>query len=195
MAVRVEPLTGQALIRALPELARLRITVFRDWPYLYDGTLEYEQRYLEKFGKSKNAVIVAAIDVDYVVGVSTASPMAGHADAFAEQLRERGFDTDRFFYFGESVLLKEYRRRGIGHAFFDHREAHARAQPGVTHATFCGVVRPDDPRKPNDFFQLDPFWMKRGYRPIEGLVGTFSWTDIGDKAETAKPMQFWMKAL
>lgn len=195
MTVRVEPLTGSALLHALPELARLRITVFRDWPYLYDGTIEYEQRYLEKFSRSEQAVIVAAIDAGQVVGVATASPMAGHADSFVEQFLERGFDTERIFYFGESVLLKSYRGRGIGHAFFDHREAHARAQPGVTHAAFCGVVRPDDPRKPKDFFQLDPFWMKRGYRPIEGMIGTFSWTDIGDTEETAKPMQFWMKAL
>ena len=195
MALRVEPLTGSAVMRALPALARLRITVFRDWPYLYDGTLENEQRYLEKFSKAQNAVIVAASDGDQIVGVSTASPMVGHADSFLDQFREHGLDPDRFFYFGESVLLKAYRRRGIGHAFFDHREAHARSQPGITHATFCGVVRPDDPRKPKDFFQLDPFWMKRGYRQIDGLIGSFGWTDIGEKVETAKPMQFWMKAL
>jgi hypothetical protein len=43
MTVRVEPLVGAALARGLPALARLRIAVFRSWPYLYDGTLEHEQ--------------------------------------------------------------------------------------------------------------------------------------------------------
>lgn len=196
MTIRVEPLTGPALVRALPELAKLRITVFRDWPYLYDGTIEYEQHYLEKFGKSNRAVIVAAYDTDEIVGIATASPMEGHADHFIDMFRVHGYDTTKIFYFGESVLLKSYRGRGIGHKFFDHREAHAKAQPGITHATFCGVVRPaDHPLKPKEYFQLDPFWTKRGYQKLKGMVGTFSWTDIGESEETPKPMQFWMKQL
>ena len=43
MSLRVALLTGTALGQVLPDLARLRITVFRDWPYLYEGTLAYEQ--------------------------------------------------------------------------------------------------------------------------------------------------------
>ena len=46
MTIRVEPLTGPALIRALPALARLRITVFREWPYLYEGTVAHEFQHL-----------------------------------------------------------------------------------------------------------------------------------------------------
>ena len=119
--VRVEPLTGQALTAALPDLARLRITVFRDWPYLYDGTLDYEQGYISRFAAARDAVIVAAIvatvDGDRIVGAATALPMAGQADAFAEPFRQRGYDIDRIFYCGESVLLPEYRGRGLGHAF------------------------------------------------------------------------------
>jgi len=196
MSITVTPLTGEAIAAALPALARLRITVFRDWPYLYDGTLAYEQSYLEKFSKSPDTVIVAARDGDAIVGIATASPMRGHADAFAEPFRARGYDIDRIFYFGESVLLPAYRGRGIGHAFFEHREAHARALGGYTHATFCGVVRPDDhPMRPADYVPLDAFWEKRGYRKMDGLVGSFSWRDVGQTEQTAKPMQFWMKAL
>lgn len=196
MTLRVAPLTGDALAAALPDLARLRITVFRDWPYLYDGTLGYESCYIQRFAQSPGAVIVAAYDGDRIVGAATASPMVGHADEFAEPFRQRGYDIARIFYFGESVLLADYRGRGIGHAFFDQREAHARAQGGFTHTTFCGVVRPDDhPRKPADYVPLDAFWTKRGYRKMDGLVGAFSWRDIGEPEDTKKPMQFWMKAL
>jgi GNAT superfamily N-acetyltransferase len=196
MSVTVTPLTGEAMAAALPALARLRIAVFRDWPYLYDGTLEYEQDYLEKFSKSPDTVIVAAADGEAIVGIATGSPMLGHADAFAEPFRERGYDIGRIFYFGESVLLKSHRGRGIGQAFFDHREAHARASGGYTHAAFCGVVRPEEhPMRPADYVPLDGFWEKRGYRQMEGLVGRFSWRDIGQAEQTAKAMQFWMKAL
>ncbi len=196
MSVRVEPLTGAALIKGLPALARLRIAVFAEWPYLYAGTLEYEQRYLDKFSKSDDAVIVAALDGAEIVGISTGSPMVGHADAFADPFRMHGFDVDRMFYFGESVLLQSYRGRGLGHAFFDHREAHARKLGRFTHTTFCGVVRPDDhPKRPAGYRPLDGFWLKRGYTAVDGLLGSFSWTDIGETEQTAKPMQFWMKPL
>ncbi len=196
MSIVVEPLTGSALQEALPDLARLRITVFRDWPYLYDGSLVYEEGYVEKFSQSPGAVIVAARDGERIVGVATASPMVGHADAFAEPFRARGYDIAHICYFGESVLLKEYRGRGIGHAFFDARETHARSLPGTTHTAFCGVVRPDDhPQRPADYIPLDAFWLKRGYLRMDGIVGSFEWLDIGDSAKTAKPMQFWMKAL
>jgi GNAT superfamily N-acetyltransferase len=196
MTIPVAPLTGTAFADALPDLARLRMTVFRDWPYLYDGTLEYEQGYLRKFSESPGAVIVAASDGPRIVGAATASPMVGHADAFAEPFRARGYDVSRIFYFGESVLLREYRGRGIGHAFFDRREAHARSLGGYTHTTFCAVVRPPDHSlKPPDYVPLDAFWQRRGYTRMEGLVGSYAWRDIGDEDETAKPMQFWMKAL
>ena len=196
MTVRVKPLIGSALTAALPDLARLRIAVFREWPYLYDGTLAYEQGYITKFAAAPDAIIVAAFDGDQIVGAATASPMLGHADAFAVPFRQRGYDVARIFYCGESVLLPAYRGRGIGHAFFEHREAHARSLGQFTHATFCGVVRPaDHPRRPPHYVPLDAFWQRRGYARIDGLVGSFEWPDIGEAEKTAKPMQFWLKAL
>ena len=30
---------------------------------------------------------------------------------------------------------------------------------------------------------------------FEGMVGSISWRDLDEPAETAKPMQFWVKAL
>ena len=41
MAIDVRSLTGEEINTVLPALARLRMVVFHDWPYLYDGTLEY----------------------------------------------------------------------------------------------------------------------------------------------------------
>jgi GNAT superfamily N-acetyltransferase len=196
MAIRVETLAHARLAEALPALARLRITVFRDWPYLYDGTLGYEQRYVEKFATAENAVVVAAYDDDTIVGCATGSPLLGHADAFADAFRGAQYDPARLFYFGESVLLKSHRGRGIGHAFFDHREAHAHKSGGFTHTTFCGVVRPPDhPLRPKDYVPLDAFWRKRGYEKLDGVTGSFAWRDVHQSGETDKPMQFWIRPL
>lgn len=196
MSVRVAPLTGPQLADGIPALARLRMSVFREWPYLYDGSLDYEQEYLAKFSRAHGAVIVAAFDGDEIVGAATGSPMVGHADEFAEPFRQRGYDISSIFYCGESVLLPAYRGHGVGHAFFDHRETHARALGGFTHVSFCAVVRPDDhPLKPASYVPLDAFWMRRGYARVSGLVASFAWKDIDQPDKTYKPMQFWMKAL
>ena len=196
MAIDVRSLTGDEIKTVLPDLARLRIVVFRDYPYLYDGTLEYEEEYLAKFAKAKGAVCVVARDGEQIVGASTAAPMIEHADEFGEPFRHAGYDLTKIFYCGESVLLKSHRGHGLGHSFFDHREAHARKLGGFTHSTFCRVVRPDNhPLKPKDYVPLDAFWKKRGYAPVEGLVATYSWKDIDQDHETIHPMQFWMKAL
>jgi GNAT superfamily N-acetyltransferase len=196
MSIRVVTLEGASFGHALPALAELRIEVFRDWPYLYDGTREYERTYLAKFGATAGAVIVGAFDGDRIVGCATGSPLLGHADEFAAPFRAAGYDPAKVFYFGESVLRAEYRGRGIGHAFFDHREAAARAADGFRQIAFCGVVRPaDHPLRPRDYVPLDAFWTKRGYRKAEGLIAEFDWKDIDQSAQTTKPMQFWIREL
>ena len=196
MTPRIAPLTGPDMARALPALARLRIAVFRDWPYLYDGTLAYEETYLAKLAASRGGIIVAAHDGDAIVGCATGAPMAEAEEEFSAPFKAYGLDIDRIFYCGESVLLPAYRGLGLGHAFFDEREAQARRLGGFTHVAFCAVVRPNDhPLRPAGYVPLDAFWTRRGYARIDGLVGSFAWKDIDQPRETEKPMQAWMRAL
>ncbi|MCB1520294.1 MAG: GNAT family N-acetyltransferase [Hyphomicrobiaceae bacterium] len=196
MNLTTQSLTGDALVAALPDLARLRMTVFRDWPYLYDGTLAYEQQYLATFAAAPGAVCIVARDGDTIVGASTAAPMAEADEEFRLPFIANGYDIQQVFYCGESVLLPGYRGGGVGHAFFDGREAHARKLGGFKHTTFCRVVRPDDhPLKPADYRPLDGFWLKRGYAPAEGIVAHYAWKDIDQPVETVKALQFWIREL
>lgn len=178
---------------AFDELARLRIVVFRDFPYLYEGDLDYERDYLSTFLKSPGAVVIGAIDGSKLVGAATASPLADHFDEFGKPFIERGLDPASYFYFSESVLEKEYRGQGVGVRFFEEREKAAREQ-GFPSCVFSSVVRPEGhPMLPAGYQPLDAFWTKRGYSKIDGLVSEFSWKDIGEAEETAKPMQFWAR--
>lgn len=195
MTIQVAPLSGAALQAALDDLAALRIAVFAAYPYLYDGSPDYERKYLAEFTASLDAVLVAARDGGRIVGAATASPLAAQDDYIREPFERCGIDSAKVFYFGESVLLPEYRGKGIGHAFFDHREAAARAW-GASHASFCAVVRPHDhPARPEGYVPLDTFWTRRGYAPVPGLTGTFHWQEHGESEESGKPMQYWMRAL
>ena len=195
MTIRVAPLSGAALGAALDDLAGLRITVFAAYPYLYDGDPAYEAEYLKEFTEAPDAVLVAAFDGSRIVGAATASPMHAQKAAFRAPFEARGIDPATLFYFGESVLLADYRGRGIGHAFFDHREAQAR-ECGATAATFAAVIRPEDhPARPAGYTPLDAFWTKRGYAPVPGFVTELAWKDHGEAGESPKPMQYWMRSL
>jgi len=189
-------LTADEVEQALDDLARLRIAVFADWPYLYDGDEAYEARYLSRFAASPGAVVVAARDGNgRMVGAATAAPLSDHADEFAVPFARLGLDPDAFFYLAESVLLPEYRGQGAGRQFFQMREAAARAQ-GFEHAVFASVLRPDDhPARPETYLALDAFWQRLGYEPYPGLLAEFAWRDIGASAESFKPLQVWGREL
>ena len=196
MGVDVKPLSGPDFDAAISALAALRIEVFRAWPYLYDGDLDYEEGYLARFRHADRAFLAAAFDGDTIVGAATAAPLAGEAVEFREPFERAGFDTSKIFYFAESLLLPGYRGQGAGVKFFEAREAHARSFGSYSHAVFCGVVRPsDDPRRPQTYVPLDGFWRRRGFEKLDGLTTAYAWKDVGAGEETDKPMQFWIKPL
>lgn len=194
MSVTVRPLTGAEVGAALGDLAALRIAVFAAYPYLYDGDAAYEAEYLAEYAAAEDAVLVAAFDGARIVGAATAAPMIHQKAEFRAPFAQAGLDVERLFYFGESVLLPGYRGQGIGHAFFDHREAQAKAC-GANAACFAAVIRPHDhPARPQGYVPHDAFWTKRGYATVPGLVTELAWKEHGEADESLKPMQYWLRA-
>ena len=195
MTLEIKTLSGTDAAARLDDVARLRIAVFRDFPYLYDGNLAYERTYLATYARSQGSIFVLAIDGSEVVGASTGTPMAAETDEVKAPFLASGHDPADFFYFGESVLLPGYRGHGVGLTFFAEREAQAR-RLALRYTTFCAVERPaDHPRRPADYTPLDSFWQKRGYRHRPELRTTFTWRDLDEAHETPKPLSFWIKDL
>ena len=192
---RIETVRGEQAVRYLPDVAALRIAVFRDWPYLYTGDADYERGYLAVYAASPRGVFVLAFDGGRVVGASTGMPLADDAPAFRQPFQAQGLDVGAVFYFGESVLLPDYRGRGIGHAFFDAREAHARSLGGFALTAFAAVDRDAaDPRRPGGHRGNEAFWTKRGYARQAGLTMALDWNEIG-VGECAHALTFWTRPL
>ena len=190
--LQIITMTGANLAPHVAALARLRAAVFAHWPYLYEAPPGAEERYLRSYAQSPGAAIVLARDGDTPVGAATCQPMEEASAA----VRAAGLDPATHCYFGESVLLPDYRGRGVGVAFFAAREAHARAL-GLAHAAFCAVVRNvNDPRRPAEYTPLDGFWHKRGYTPRPEISAIMRWAEPGDAGrETPHSLSFWTKAL
>jgi GNAT superfamily N-acetyltransferase len=191
----VRRFSGAAVREYLDAVAALRIAVFRDWPYLYDGDRAYEREYLDAYAASPDSVFVLAFAGDDIVGASTGLPLADDSAEFRAPFEQRGLDVGRVFYFGESVLLPAWRGRGLGHAFFDHREAHVRALGRFDTTAFCAVDRdPDDPRRPAAHRGNEAFWTGRGYARQPGMTMRLRWNEI-DRGEVEHALTFWLRPL
>lgn len=188
-------LTGKEIGPHIEVLAQLRMQVFREYPYLYQGELKYEMDYLQTYVQCPKTTLVLAFDNKKIVGASTAIPLEFESKECQQPFIQNQFDISKYFYFGESVLLPQYRGKGIYKYFFKEREAAAR-EYGSEIATFCAVEREQpDPRRPSNYVPLDKIWQKFGYEKHPDLCAYFSWKEINATLETAKPMRFWMKNL
>ncbi|MGQ0697007.1 MAG: GNAT family N-acetyltransferase [Panacagrimonas sp.] len=193
--LRIESLRGNEIARQLDALAALRIDVFREWPYLYEGTSEYEKKYLDTYLRCPRSLAVLVWDGEQCIGASTVLPLADAEAAAQAPFRAQRHAIERIDYFGESIILRPYRGRGLGVKFFDLREAHAR-ESGLAICAFCSVDRPaDHPARPVDYVPNDAFWTRRGYRKEPEIKAGFSWPDIGHTESTEKSMTFWIREL
>lgn len=194
--IKFHRFTGPLARSFTTELAGLRLKVFKDYPYLYEGSLDYEKKYLETYFKAPHSFIFMIEDNGRIVGATTSILASEEEESFRKPFENFGLNPAEVFYFGESVLLEEYRRQGFGKLFFEEREAFARSLPFVETLAFCAVVRPyNHPMKPLDYKPLDTFWENMGFRKAEGLSTTYTWKDIDRELEDKKEMQFWIKKI
>lgn len=179
----------------LDRLGALRMEVFREFPYLYDGNPDYEREYLGIYQKSPRSLVVVAQDQSGdLVGATTCMPLAEESAEFREPFERAGIDPSGFLYFGESIVRRTRRGAGLGREFFARREAHAR-RLGLSSTAFCAVDRPaDHPLRPPDYQPLDAFWTRLGYTKRPELQASFSWKETGEIADSPKTLTFWTKS-
>ncbi len=194
--LKIIRLRGAAALDYIGEIGRLRIQVFREFPYLYDGDMQYEEKYLASYFACPDSVVVLALDDARVVGASTGLPLTAAETEWQSAFDRSPYPKESVFYFGESVLEKTYRGRGLGHSFFDEREAFAASLPQIRFTSFCAVARDHlHPRRPHDYRSNDLFWEKRGYAKVPNLTAHFHWKDLDESSESEKLMEFWIREL
>ena len=196
LSVEVRLLTRSEAEARLNEMASLRINVFKDFPYIYDGSLDYEVKYLSRYLKAENAQFIAALNQqNQLVGLATCLPLSEEDNFVQKPFLDASLNLEEIFYFGESVLLPQYRGNGVGHKFFDLRELVAQNY-GSKYTYFCVVNRSEQhPLRPLEYRPLDAFWKSRGYSKIENLKSYFKWKDLDESEETPKEMIYWKRSL
>src|ERR1700733_4373085 len=94
--VRFTTYTGAAIAHTLRDFQRLHVTVFYDWPYLYDGdpaALPYIAPYTEK----PRAAFFLGRAAGRPIGLATCLPLEDESASVQAPFRARGWDVRRFF--------------------------------------------------------------------------------------------------
>ena len=100
---------GKEIESVIEELGRLRIAVFRAFPYLYEGSLEYEKEYLKVYTASEKSFLFSVWDDGKMVGATTCIPLMDESEEVHEAFDIAGLNKENIFYFGESDFLKKER--------------------------------------------------------------------------------------
>jgi GNAT superfamily N-acetyltransferase len=193
--IAVQLLTGSAITDLLGDLATLRLDIFREYPYLYQGRREDELDYLKTYGEAPHACVVPAYDGKAVVGAATGMPLI-HEDArMREAFAGTSFPLNELYYVGELLFYPDYRNRGLGRMLLAQLENYVRSLGSYRSLTCATVERPDDhPLRPSDHIPITRFLSRTGFVRLPGVSTHFIWRET-DGVKRDHPMQFWIREL
>lgn len=195
MNIKEEYLAGAAVEGALEALSSLRISIFREYPYLYDGQLEDELKYLRIYAEAADVFVITASDAGALVGAASGIPLCQEPKEMTDPFGGTSYPLDEIFYIGEVLFLPPYRNSGLGLRLLERIEEHVRTCGKYRYLTCATVVRPDNhPLRPENYVPIDRFLDRTGFTKLHGVATSFAWREI-DGLQREHPMQFWVKEL
>jgi GNAT superfamily N-acetyltransferase len=188
-------LTGTAIVGAVDDLATLRLEIFPEYPYLYQGRREDELAYLGSYAEAPDACVILACYGLTVIGAATGMPLV-HEDAWMrDAFAGTTFPLNEVYYVGELLFRPDYRNCGLGRKLLDRLENHIRSLDGYRYLTCATVERPDDhPLRSRDYIPITRFLARTGFDRLLGVTTSFMWRET-DGVTRDHPMQFWSKEL
>ncbi len=195
MAITEQILTGSAVEDSLNDIASLRIEIFREFPYLYDGRCEDELNYLKLYSVTPDSFVIIVKEGEKVAGAATGMPLRHEATELVEPFSGTSYPVDEIFYVGELLFYPEHRNRGTGMQVVRMVEEQIRSYSTYRYLTCATVVRTDDHlMRPADYIPIDRFLAHTGFNPLLGITTSFTWLET-DGVKRSHPMDFWIKEL
>lgn len=190
-------LRGKLIEEYLEQIAVLRLEALQEFPYLYEGKINFEKDFLKTYSESSNSLIEIVKDENEVVGVTSCIPLSEESDEMQRMYTNQGYDVRRIFFFGESLILPKYRSEDIYREFFKRMEEHIiDVQPTSEFAVFGSIKRSKNHSLYNEEYKkLTDFWTTLGFKEDRKLFLEFKWKDINKKSESVKKMVFWKKPI
>lgn len=181
-------------------VAQMRIKEFANYPYLYDGNMDYEKEYLTYYTKNEHSMLILVKEKNKVIACATSTPLSVFIDFFGDSrnsFERASKNIDQFYYYGEIIILPQYRNLGLGNQIYNKRLEYAKSL-AYKNVAIITVVRPSDHKlKPNNYIETYGLFEKQGFKPngitCENSYLTF--VECGVSKEKLNLMKYWEKEL
>lgn len=193
----MQVLKGEAIRPYVKDITDLCLVVYREFPYLYEGTEEEYMPAIEHYAQSPLGIACVLFDNQKLVGIAIGEPMGAMREKYKQPLLNfySESELDAFFYFGEFLLLKEYREKGLGQKMYFELEKQINEEGQLRTICFCKIAEFDKhPLMPKNYKSLDEFWTKLGFSQREEIATSVFWRNIGEEEDSPHKMIYWVKS-
>lgn len=102
--IRIEVFSGPEAKKYIEEIAQMRIILFKEFPYLYQGTIADEEKYLETYFNSPDATIILIFNNEKVVGLSSSIPLTRESAEIQQPFLQQNFALHQYLYWGSTII-------------------------------------------------------------------------------------------
>lgn len=188
---------GNEARRYSQQMARVYINMFKEFPYLYEGSIvECEKNYLEGYFISNLSRILLLFKNERVVGVSVSLPVDEVKETkIKSTFLKKQLDTSKYFYIGGTVIEEPFRSLELIRTISKYHETHAKNN-GYSQLVFVTVKRnPFHPSQTVNYRTLEPIWQHLGYSLVEGIEVKDKWKQADTHQEEENTLHIWTKAV
>lgn len=202
--ISLKLLSGQQILPFISDIGQLILEVYKEWPYLYEGTLEEQYDYVQtRYINMPNSLVCTAFDQEKLVGLAMGVPLCEapthYLTPFTSNQECLELPLKNIFYWGELIVRSEYRQREIAQQMCDLVLKEILDNSDYKAIAFCTVERSDDFHlnncKTNDYFSLDSKWEELGFKKHEDLSFNAVWRLVQESHESQHHMVYWVKKI
>lgn len=175
--------------------------IFAEWPYLYQQSdpLEDVNYILERYANQSDSAVCIAFEGNKAVGAAMGVPLTQAPQHYREAFPENEQRPDDIFYWGELVVLKEYRGEHIATELLTRLGKYVTESGKYKAICFANVEREADYRlshlKPEKYVSLDELWKRFGFEKRLDIRMQGKWTVLNERVESLHEMFVWWKKL
>ena len=191
---------GDDLKELIPEISKARLELFKEFPYLYEGTYEDELKYLNEFVNNPKSIILTVHKENKLIAFVTATAVESGfelTEAIKDLMQKQGLDTSKYFYISEMMVYPEFRSFELQNQLKKDIENYAR-ENSYTMTCFLSVFRENNhPLRPQDYKEISRLWKFNKYRKTNISV-KFEWNTVQKDSEAKlmnNQLDLWEKEL
>lgn len=195
--LEINTYVGKEILPHADELFEWRIRIYCEYPWLWVGNIDTERSSDETkaFLSSNDSILIKIKHQGKLIGLSAGNSVRRECERYQKIFSER-FNPEECFYYRESMLLPEYRNKGLYKIFFQEREKWARKHNFVKQLMFISIEREENhPKKPIDYRSPIGLWKSQGFTKQSEMFLEADWVEVGETEKKKNKIAFWVKTV